>query len=221
MSKRILGRDLEVSSIGLGCMGMSHAYGRPSDKTEAKNLLAKAVDLGYTMFDTAEVYGTAEYPHHNETLLGEILKPYRNQIKIATKGGLHFDENSTVVNKNLVPDSRPEVLKKSVENSLQRLQMNHLVLSIYPSCGSNNSYRRNSRCNERTDRSGKDYTLGNFRSYRGNHSKSAQSLPAYSGTESLFYDVQKLRIIVSGTERTTDWFRGFFSIGKWFSDLQI
>ena len=97
MSKRILGRDLEVSSIGLGCMGMSHAYGRPSDKTEAKNLLAKAVDLGYTMFDTAEVYGTAEYPHHNETLLGEILKPYRNQIKIATKGGLHFDENSTVV----------------------------------------------------------------------------------------------------------------------------
>ena len=114
MSKRILGRDLEVSSIGLGCMGMSHAYGRPSDKTEAKNLLAKAVDLGYTMFDTAEVYGTAEYPHHNETLLGEILKPYRNQIKIATKGGLHFDENSTVVNKNLVPDSRPEVLKKSV-----------------------------------------------------------------------------------------------------------
>ena len=71
---------------------MSHAYGRPSDKTEAKNLLAKAVDLGYTMFDTAEVYGTAEYPHHNETLLGEILKPYRNQIKIATKGGLHFDE---------------------------------------------------------------------------------------------------------------------------------
>ena len=69
--------------------------------------------------------------------------------------------------------------------------------------------------------SGKDYTLGNFRSYRGNHSKSAQSLPAYSGTESLFYDVQKLRIIVSGTERTTDWFRGFFSIGKWFSDLQI
>lgn len=121
MSKRILGRDLEVSSIGLGCMGMSHAYGRPSDKTEAKNLLAKAVDLGYTMFDTAEVYGTAENPHHNETLLGEILKPYRNQIKIATKGGLHFEENSTVVNKNLVPDSRPEVLKKSVEDSLQRL----------------------------------------------------------------------------------------------------
>ena len=128
MSKRILGRDLEVSSIGLGCMGMSHAYGRPSDKTEAKTLLAKAVDLGYTMFDTAEVYGTAENPHHNETLLGEILKPYRNQIKIATKGGLHFEENSTVVNKNLVPDSRPEVLKKSVEDSLQRLQMNHLDL---------------------------------------------------------------------------------------------
>lgn len=220
MSKRILGRDLEVSSIGLGCMGMSHAYGRPSDKTEAKNLLAKAVDLGYTMFDTAEVYGTAENPHHNETLLGEILKPYRNQIKIATKGGLHFDENSTVVNKNLVPDSRPEVLKIRRRFFTETSDESSGSL-LYPSCGSNNSYRRNSRCNERTDRSGKDYTLGNFRSYRGNHSKSAQSLPAYSGTESLFYDVQKLRIIVSGTERTTDWFRGFFSIGKWFSDLQI
>ena len=221
MSKRILGRDLEVSSIGLGCMGMSHAYGRPSDKTEAKNLLAKAVDLGYTMFDTAEVYGTAENPHHNETLLGEILKPYRNQIKIATKGGLHFDENSTVVNKNLVPDSRPEVLKKIRRRFFTETSDESSGSLLYPSCGSNNSYRRNSRCNERTDRSGKDYTLGNFRSYRGNHSKSAQSLPAYSGTESLFYDVQKLRIIVSGTERTTDWFRGFFSIGKWFSDLQI
>ena len=85
MSKRILGRDLEVSSIGLGCMGMSHAYGRPSDKTEAKNLLAKAVDLGYTMFDTAEVYGTAENPHHNETLLGEILNRIEIRLKLLLK----------------------------------------------------------------------------------------------------------------------------------------
>ena len=220
MSKRILGRDLEVSSIGLGCMGMSHAYGRPSDKTEAKNLLAKAVDLGYTMFDTAEVYGTAEYPHHNETLLGEILKPYRNQIKIATKGGLHFEENSTVVNKNLVPDSRPEVLKKSVEDSLQRLQMNHLDLYYIHRVDPTIPIEETAGVMKELIDQGK-ITLGNFRSYRGNHSKSAQSLPAYSGTESLFYDVQKLRIIVSGTERTTDWFRGFFSIGKWFSDLQI
>lgn len=128
MEKRILGKDLEVSSIGLGCMGMSHAYGRPSDKTEAQNLLEKAIDLGCTLFDTAEVYGTAQNPHHNESLLGEILKPYRNQIKIASKGGLHFDENSVSVNKSLVPDSRPEVLRKSVEGSLQRLQTDHLDL---------------------------------------------------------------------------------------------
>ena len=205
MSKRILGRDLEVSSIGLGCMGMSHAYGRPSDKTEAKNLLAKAVDLGYTMFDTAEVYGTAEYPHHNETLLGEILKPYRNQIKIATKGGLHFDENSTVVNKNLVPDSRPEVLKKSVEDSLQRLQMDYLDLYYI----------------HRVDPTIPIEETAGVMKELIDQGKITQSLPAYSGTESLFYDVQKLRIIVSGTERITDWFRGFFSIGKWFSDLQI
>lgn len=190
-------------------------------KLKRRIFLAKAVDLGYTMFDTAEVYGTAENPHHNETLLGEILKPYRNQIKIATKGGLHFDENSTVVNKNMLPDQPTGSAKKIRRRFFTETSDESSGSLLYPSCGSNNSYRRNSRCNERTDRSGKDHTLGNFRSYRGNHSKSAQSLPAYSGTESLFYDVQKLRIIVSGTERITDWFRGFFSIGKWFSDLQI
>lgn len=128
MSKRILGRDLEVSSIGLGCMGMSHAYGRPSDKTESEKLLQTAIDSGYTFFDTAEVYGTASEPHHNELLLGEILKPYRNQIKIASKCGLSFDKSSKSVNKALIPDSRPEVIKKSLEGSLKRLQTNHLDL---------------------------------------------------------------------------------------------
>lgn len=128
MSKRILGRDLEVSSIGLGCMGMSHAYGKPSDKTEAEKLLQTATDSGYTFFDTAEVYGTASEPHHNELLLGEILKPYRNQIKIASKCGLSFDKSSQSVNKALIPDSRPEVIKKSLEGSLKRLQTDHLDL---------------------------------------------------------------------------------------------
>ena len=133
MSKRILGRDLEVSSIGLGCMGMSHAYGRPSDKTEAKNLLSKAVDLGYTMFDTAEVYGTAEDPHHNETLLGEILKPYRNQIKIATKGGLHFKQKSG--------SRQPTGSAKKIRRRFFTETSDGLSGSLlYPSCGSNNSY---------------------------------------------------------------------------------
>lgn len=128
MNKRILGRDLEVSSIGLGCMGMSHAYGRPSDKKEAAKLVEAAIDLGCTFFDTAEVYGTAEEPHHNELLLGEILKPHRNQVKIASKCGLSFDESSGSVNKSLVPDSRPETIRKSLEGSLKRLQTDHLDL---------------------------------------------------------------------------------------------
>ena len=115
METRILGKDLEVSAVGLGCMGMSHAYGRPSDKKDAELLLEKAVEMGCTFFDTAEVYGTADDPHHNEKLIGEILKPHRNHIKIASKCGIRFDETAEGVNKPLIPDGRPETIKKSIE----------------------------------------------------------------------------------------------------------
>lgn len=128
MEKRILGRDLQVSSIGLGCMGMSHAYGAPADKKEMTELLAKAVDIGYTFFDTAEVYGTPEHPHDNEELVGKALKPYRNHVVLATKFGIHFDMDAEEVNKPLIPDSRPETIRKSVETSLKRLQTDHIDL---------------------------------------------------------------------------------------------
>lgn len=128
MKTRILGKDLEVSAVGLGCMGMSHAYGPASDKKEMTELLSKAVDKGYTFFDTAEVYGTPENPHDNEELLGEALKPYRNRIVLASKCGIRFNEDSTEVNKPLIPDGRPETIKKSVEGSLKRLQTDHLDL---------------------------------------------------------------------------------------------
>lgn len=128
MDKRILGRDLQVSSIGLGCMGMSHAYGAPADKKEMTELLAKAVDIGYTFFDTAEVYGTPEHPHDNEELVGKALKPYRNHVVLATKFGIHFDMDAGEVNKPLIPDSRPETIRKSVETSLKRLQTDHIDL---------------------------------------------------------------------------------------------
>lgn len=128
MNKRILGRDLQVSSIGLGCMGMSHAYGAPADKKEMTELLAKAVDIGYTFFDTAEVYGTPEHPHDNEELVGKALKPYRNHVVLATKFGIHFDMDAEEVNKPLIPDSRPETIRKSVETSLKRLQTDHIDL---------------------------------------------------------------------------------------------
>ena len=128
MKKRILGKDLEVSAIGLGCMGMSHAYGPAADKKEMTELLAKAVERGYTFFDTAEVYGTPENPHDNEELLGEALKPFRNQIVLASKCGIRFDESSPEVNKPLIPDGRPESIKKAIDGSLSRLQTDHLDL---------------------------------------------------------------------------------------------
>ena len=128
MQYRTLGSDLTVSAVGLGCMGMSHAYGAPADKKEMAELLAQAVDLGYTFFDTAEVYGTPEHPHDNEELVGAALKPYRDKIMLATKFGIHFDMSSIATNKPLVPDSRPEVIRASVEASLKRLGTDHIDL---------------------------------------------------------------------------------------------
>lgn len=128
MQYRTLGIDLNVSAVGLGCMGMSHAYGAPADKKEMTELLAKAVDMGYTFFDTAEVYGTAENPHDNEDLIGKALKPYRDKIVLATKFGIRFDMESPEVNKPLVPDSRPATIRASVEASLKRLDTDHIDL---------------------------------------------------------------------------------------------
>lgn len=119
--------NLEVSAIGLGCMGMSHAYGPAADKQKMTKLLSRSVAMGYTFFDTAEVYGTSDDPHHNERLLGEALKPYRNQIVLATKFGLKFD-TSKPMPYPLIPDSRPETIRQSVEGSLRRLQTDHIDL---------------------------------------------------------------------------------------------
>jgi len=123
-----LGKDLKVSAIGLGCMGISHAYGTPSTEKEATELIEKAIDLGCTFFDTAEVYGTADNPHHNEELIGKILKKHRDHVVIATKFGIGFDTESKTVNKSLIPNSKPEVIRKSVENSLRRLGTEHIDL---------------------------------------------------------------------------------------------
>lgn len=128
MRYRTLGKDLNVSAVGLGCMGMSHAYGAPADKKEMTELLAQAVDMGYTFFDTAEVYGTVENPHDNEELVGKALKPYRDKIVLATKFGIHFDMDSPEVNKPLAPDSRPATIRASSEASLKRLNTDHIDL---------------------------------------------------------------------------------------------
>src|SRR5712692_7695867 len=112
MQKRKLGNsDLEVSAMGLGCMGMSYAYGPAGDKQEMISLLRSAVERGVTFFDTAEVYG----PFTNEELVGEALAPFRGQVAIATKFGINIDPNG-----QQVVDSRPEHIKQSAEGSLKR-----------------------------------------------------------------------------------------------------
>lgn len=128
MKQRVLGNGLTVSAVGLGCMGFSHAYGAASDRDEAVRSIRQAVELGYTFFDTAEVYGTPEDPHHNEELVGAALKPFRDNVVIATKFGIHFDRTSSQVNHPLIPDSRPQVIRESVENSLRRLGTDHIDL---------------------------------------------------------------------------------------------
>lgn len=128
MQKRILGKDLIVSSVGLGCMGFSHAYGAPTEKHETVRLIRQAVEMGYTFFDTAEIYGTPEDPHMNECLVGEALAPYRNNVVISTKFGLRFDFNSGKIPLPLMPDSQPDTIQKSIDSSLKRLQTDHIDL---------------------------------------------------------------------------------------------
>lgn len=128
MQTRILGKDLTVSAVGLGCMGFSHAYGAPTEQKETVRLLRWAAEIGYTFFDTAEVYSTPEDPHINECLVGEALAPYGDQTVISTKFGLRFDFESGKVPLPLVPDSRPETIRKSVEGSLKRLKRDHIDL---------------------------------------------------------------------------------------------
>src|SRR5437773_932842 len=117
MKKRKLGKTgLEVSAIGLGCMGMSFGYGPPKDKQEMISLIRKAVELGVTFFDTAEVYG----PYTNEELVGEALAPYRGKVVIASKFG--FKPASTDQSRWSELDSRPEHIKEVADASLKRLR---------------------------------------------------------------------------------------------------
>src|SRR6202166_4156020 len=124
MQKRKLGKsDLEVSAIGLGCMGMSFSYGPPADKQEMISLIRKAVELGVTFFDTAEVYG----PFTNEELVGEALPPFRKQVVIATKFGFDLsgsDHRPGAAGLN----SQAEHIKQAVEGSLKRLRVETIDL---------------------------------------------------------------------------------------------
>src|SRR6266496_1320396 len=118
MQKRILGKSgLEVSAIGLGCMGLSYGYGPAVDKQDGISLIRSAFERGVTFFDTAEVYG----PYTNETLVGEALAPFRDQVAIATKFGFDVEGSGA-------PLSRPDHIKRVVEESLTRLRTDRIDL---------------------------------------------------------------------------------------------
>ena len=121
MQKRILGNNgLEVSALGLGCMGLSFGYGPATDRKQAVELIRSAVAQGVTFFDTAEVYG----PYLNEEVVGEALKPLRDQVAIATKFGFTFGDD----NKQQILNSRPEHIREAVEGSLRRLNIETIDL---------------------------------------------------------------------------------------------
>jgi aryl-alcohol dehydrogenase-like predicted oxidoreductase len=120
MQKRKLGNsDLEVSALGLGCMGMSHGYGQPGDKTEMIALIRAAVERGISFFDTAEIYG----PYSNEELVGEALAPFHGRVTIATKFGFKIEAG-----KQTGLDSRPEHIREVAEASLKRLKIQTIDL---------------------------------------------------------------------------------------------
>ena len=123
MQVRKLGKDLRVSTLGLGCMGMSMAYGG-QEEADAIKTLRRAVEIGVTFFDTAEVYG----PFENEVLLGKALKPVRDKVAIATKFGFKISEEGTGFNRTVGLDSRPLHVKAVVEASLRRLDIEKIDL---------------------------------------------------------------------------------------------
>jgi aryl-alcohol dehydrogenase-like predicted oxidoreductase len=120
MQKRKLGNNLEVSAIGLGCMGLSFGLGPATEKSEAIGVIRSAVDRGVTLFDTAEGYG----PFVNEELVGEALEPVRDQVIVATKFGFKIDDKGAIVGL----DSRPEHIREVVEASLKRLRTDRIDL---------------------------------------------------------------------------------------------
>src|SRR5271168_761730 len=121
MQTRKLGKsNLEVSALGLGCMGMSFGFGPPGDEQEMISVIRSAVDLGVTFFDTAEIYGAFK----NEVLVGKALSPIRKQVVIATKFGFNIDANGKQAGLN----SRPEHIKGVAEASLQRLNIDAIDL---------------------------------------------------------------------------------------------
>ena len=160
MKKRKLGNsDLFVNPVGLGCMGFSHASGDPVDSETAVKTLRQAYEMGYDFFDTAEAY-TGFFPDgsvsYNEELVGKALHDVRDKVVIATKMGVHHNEDLS-----LTVDVRPETIRKSVEGSLRKLGTDYIDLYYQHEGGVGDCSRNNGCTNQRRENS----LLGNFRDY--------------------------------------------------------
>ena len=186
MRKRKLGKsNLEVSALGLGCMGMSFSYGDPKDKSEMIALIRAAVDRGITFFDTAEVYG----PFTNEELLGEALEPLRNQVVMATKFGFNLNPDGSPGWQGL--NSRPERIRQVADASLKRLRTDVIDLfyqhRVDPACAD----RRCGGNREGTHRGRQGQALRTLGSGRGYHSPRARGAACDRAAERILTMVEK------------------------------
>ena len=190
MQKRKLGRGaLEVSAIGLGCMGMSFGYGPAGDKQEMISVIRSAVDLGVTFFDTAEVYG----PFTNEELVGEALSPVRDQVVIATKFGFQIDPDGKQGGLN----SQPEHIKEVAEASLKRLRTDVIDSVLSAPRRSERADRRRRRRGEGADPAGQGQALRSLGGGVQNHPPRACG-PAGHGPP------ERVLAVVAGTRSRDD-----------------
>ncbi len=164
MQKRKLGKsNLEVSALGLGCMGMSFSYGPPKDKQEMTSLLRAAVERGVTFFDTAEVYG----PFSNEELVGEALAPFRGQVVIATKFGFKLKPNREP---GFGPRQPATSTSRQVAEALAQAAQSRRDRPVLPTpCGPGRADRRRSGSREGFDSGGQGQALRSVRSRSANH----------------------------------------------------
>jgi diketogulonate reductase-like aldo/keto reductase len=167
MKTRKLGDGLEVSAIGLGCMGMGQVYGTALDSADAHKVLAKAVELGVTFFDTAEVYG----PYENEILVGAGLKPFRDKVVIATKFGFDIAPDGTGEGFSRMRgvNSRPEHIRAVAEASLKRLGVETIDPVLPASRRSERADRGRRGRGQGPDRRGQGQAFRPFGSRRGDH----------------------------------------------------
>ena len=187
MQKRKLGNsNLEVSALGLGCMGLSFGYGPAVDKQAGISLIRSAVELGITFFDTAEVYG----PFTNEELVGEALAPFRDRVVIATKFGFGVDANG----KRSGLNSRPEHIKEVAEASLKRLRVDHDRLVLSASCRPQRADRRCRRRREGPDPGRQGEALRAVRSRRADDSSRSCGAASHGSSERILALVARARI---------------------------